>query len=494
MKSIKSAFKRMMGTKAEDGQAIVLIALFMVVMLAMVGVAIDGGGLFLLWRDAQNAADTAALQAAYDRCTSTPDTLTPNDITDDNWVEVGKDAADINGFDDRLNDANDPDTPDDFSADVLVTVTETFLGTPPIGYVHVTIQADKPSYFIQLVYRGPLRVKAEALVYCSAAVDFTDLPGMVGLGGCTCNGNANERIQNNSAYFKLPGSAHSNCDLSLSSNNAGGGTATGPLTATGSATTGNVTLPPGTTPKSGVTAKTLAALIPIELYFPTGEIYDAIDAHPDGIVHYKSGNYTVTNADFPLQGLWAVEGDFTIPNNVSPPNGTDTFGIEGFTVVSRTGTIEYNKSNRDTTNWAYYGYNADNAASSGHPGVTITWSRGNGSAIAAYTTKNIADPNLDGTDPPNHTDEDCTSNDTNGIYFTGAGEGPPPASEPVDIDITGLVFAPWSHIQFNGTAFGIKGPIIAWAIDMSASGLCWIPEPTFLQPMAPIMQNAARPG
>jgi hypothetical protein len=146
MTSIKSAFKRMIGTQAEDGQAIVLIALFMVVMLAMVGVAIDGGGLFLLWRDAQNAADTAALQAAYDRCTTDDEST---------WQGVGYKAADINGFD----DTDDGDAiGSDFSTDNTVTVKETFLtGT---GYVHVIIEAVKPSYFIQLVYRGPLEVKA----------------------------------------------------------------------------------------------------------------------------------------------------------------------------------------------------------------------------------------------------------------------------------------------------------------------------------------------
>src|SRR5688500_4854153 len=115
MTYIKSAFKRMIGTQAEDGQAIVLIALFMVVMLAMVGVAIDGGGLFLLWRDAQNAADTAALQAAYDRCTTD---------SEDTWQGVGYRAADVNGFDDTDGDLDDPDG-EDFSIVNQVTVKET---------------------------------------------------------------------------------------------------------------------------------------------------------------------------------------------------------------------------------------------------------------------------------------------------------------------------------------------------------------------------------
>src|SRR6187549_1108355 len=53
----------------ESGQAIVIIALVMVVLLGMLGLAIDGGGLFFLQRDAQNATDAAVLSASYAICT-----------------------------------------------------------------------------------------------------------------------------------------------------------------------------------------------------------------------------------------------------------------------------------------------------------------------------------------------------------------------------------------------------------------------------------------
>ena len=48
----------------EQGQAIVLVALFMVGMVAVVGLVGDGGMVFAQRRDLQNAADAAALAGA----------------------------------------------------------------------------------------------------------------------------------------------------------------------------------------------------------------------------------------------------------------------------------------------------------------------------------------------------------------------------------------------------------------------------------------------
>ncbi|MBK8028375.1 MAG: hypothetical protein IPK17_02470 [Chloroflexi bacterium] len=39
-------------------------------LIGALGLAVDGGGLFFLQRDAQNAADAAAIAGAYARCTS----------------------------------------------------------------------------------------------------------------------------------------------------------------------------------------------------------------------------------------------------------------------------------------------------------------------------------------------------------------------------------------------------------------------------------------
>jgi len=128
----------------EQGQAIVLIAMLMIVLLAITGLAIDGGGMFLLQRDAQNAASSAVLDAAFALCTN------------GNVEYAGLTNARLNGF-----AANNVDTwvsvynpPRDLA----------YIGNP--AYVEVEIEAIKPSYFIQIVYREPLVVKVNAIAEC----------------------------------------------------------------------------------------------------------------------------------------------------------------------------------------------------------------------------------------------------------------------------------------------------------------------------------------
>ncbi|MEK7325471.1 MAG: Tad domain-containing protein, partial [Chloroflexota bacterium] len=47
--------------RSESGQAVVLLAVMMVVLLGMAGLAIDGGNLYAHKRHAQNAVDNATL-------------------------------------------------------------------------------------------------------------------------------------------------------------------------------------------------------------------------------------------------------------------------------------------------------------------------------------------------------------------------------------------------------------------------------------------------
>src|SRR5438309_7427594 len=56
---------------AQRGQAIVLVALMIVVLLGFVGLAIDGGRAYLDRRHLQAAADAAALAAAYNYMNTT---------------------------------------------------------------------------------------------------------------------------------------------------------------------------------------------------------------------------------------------------------------------------------------------------------------------------------------------------------------------------------------------------------------------------------------
>ncbi|MEO1288615.1 MAG: Tad domain-containing protein, partial [Chloroflexota bacterium] len=125
----------------EGGQAIVLIALLMVILIASVGLAIDGGGMFLLYRDIQNATDSAGLSAAYALCTE-----------GDPIVQAMR-TAELNGFDN-----NDPNT--------TVTITRTTDAATSEELIVVDITAEKPSYFIQVIYPGPLIVSSQTTAFC----------------------------------------------------------------------------------------------------------------------------------------------------------------------------------------------------------------------------------------------------------------------------------------------------------------------------------------
>src|ERR1043166_1332762 len=66
-------------SELERGQAIVLIALLIIALVGMLGLAVDGGGLYFLRRDAQNAVDAAVVAGTYRLCTG--DSSDPNYYT-----------------------------------------------------------------------------------------------------------------------------------------------------------------------------------------------------------------------------------------------------------------------------------------------------------------------------------------------------------------------------------------------------------------------------
>jgi len=141
---MKLLFHRLSHPKAESGQAIVLVALLMIIMIAALGLAVDGGNLFRLFRDVQDAADSAALAAAVAHC------------TDGDIRVAASQSAKSNGYEDGLDGT-------------FVQVHE-----PPSGgtyfnqdnYVEVIIEAENDPFFIDVVYSGPLSVRVRAVAYC----------------------------------------------------------------------------------------------------------------------------------------------------------------------------------------------------------------------------------------------------------------------------------------------------------------------------------------
>jgi hypothetical protein len=80
-------------TKSEKGQAIILIAFGIIALIGFTALAIDGGRVFSDRRNAQNAADTAALAAALSQIREDYGVVT------DGYYQTGMDRAADNGYD-----------------------------------------------------------------------------------------------------------------------------------------------------------------------------------------------------------------------------------------------------------------------------------------------------------------------------------------------------------------------------------------------------------
>lgn len=150
----------------QSGQAIFVIALLMVGLIGALGLAVDGGGMAFLYRDAQNAADAAALAAAYAACAGGDNASVTN---------AALAAASDNGF--------------TSGGTTSVGVTRDVANA---NLVTVSVSAVKPAYFIQLVYPHGLNVTTRATAQCTPGSSSGSLPAMfstgpVGGGGTACH-------------------------------------------------------------------------------------------------------------------------------------------------------------------------------------------------------------------------------------------------------------------------------------------------------------------
>lgn len=129
----------------ERGQAIVLMVLVFVGLLGIVGLAVDGGRLYMERRSVQNAADNAALAAAYAMCTS------------GNANAAAVASASQNGY--------------VTSPDVGIVVQTPPSSGPNAGdddFVAVIITSRPKLSFGRLVYSGTAETTARAVARCMA--------------------------------------------------------------------------------------------------------------------------------------------------------------------------------------------------------------------------------------------------------------------------------------------------------------------------------------
>jgi Flp pilus assembly protein TadG len=166
---------------AKPGQALVLVALLLVLLLGISALAIDGGGVMFLQRDAQNAADAAALAAARYKCTHASE-ASPYP----NAVAAGKTAATQNGFTTGQNGSLarnvtvEVQVGSDFASQPILPTT-----VSSSKYAVVRINAEKPSFFAHLVSKTPLAVTVSASAICDPGATFSNV-GAIYAYGTTC--------------------------------------------------------------------------------------------------------------------------------------------------------------------------------------------------------------------------------------------------------------------------------------------------------------------
>lgn len=279
--------------RSEAGQAVVLMALALVGLVAFAALAIDAGRMYSEKRHAQNAADNAALAAARAMC------------LDQDFTSAARLLAGENGYDnDGVNN--------------IVTV----FNPPTIGphsgdrnYVEVVIVSNFPGTLIQFFREGGLQVTVRAVSKC--------LPG-VGEGFAavfaisqTCN----NTILWSGASGLVDGGLHSNNDVQIMGSD---NTITGAASYITTFDENNLTFipPPEDNPILGDVLDD-PLILNLEDYAPGGPAADA--ALVDTAYRYRDGNITMNwlkangyydpATDIIRDGLYYATGNITINGN-----------------------------------------------------------------------------------------------------------------------------------------------------------------------------------
>lgn len=404
-------------SRYETGQAIVIIAMAMVVLLGMLGLAIDGGGLFFLQRDAQNATDAAVLSASYAICTK-------GDPVAAGLATFAQNGFNNNGFSNKVTVNYPP-------------LSGTAAGDP--HYVEVMLEAHKPAYFIQLVYRQPLQVNTYAVGNCIPPFDPSTVPGLWA-GSTTCNDTMNWTGSDGT----IIGGIFSNNQIKFQGSSIV--TSGGPIEAVGSIDGNNVTYAPTYPPTSGVAQKVDPLDLSINLYAPGGDVANII---PPQYYHaiprlettgWKANNsvWDPTNGTT-IEGLYFIEGDVVVGNGVK-------VGPKGVTIVA-TGDIKFSGKTDNPPIRYYEGVMGLTARDVRYPGII-------------FFSSKIADK--------------CGSN---AVSF----------SEP-NGNYHGVIYVPRSGVNISGSSIVFNGSVLAQTIDYSGSQGTLKYDPSLLPPRPPQIQ------
>ena len=295
-----------MNARSESGQVVVFIVLGLAAIVAIVALAVDGGQLFAERRTAQNAADNAALAAAYAVCGD----------GDPNAVALSSALA--NGFDNN-------------GTTNTVTLNHPPVSGPNAGdneYSEAIITSQRDTFFAQLIGQGDLEVTTRAVSRCRESFEYAvfalnesnEVRGIEVVGG-------GDLIVNNGAV--LSNSTHPT--EAIYENSQGGGA--GMIVAEDIHAVGGVTCPNcSPTPVTGVqpVSDPLASLPP-----PTNPGGSCINA-------YYSGTQTVTlNPGLYCELVGDSNVNFILNPGIYYINGPGGFEATAGSTVSGTGVMIY---------------------------------------------------------------------------------------------------------------------------------------------------------
>jgi hypothetical protein len=318
-----------------------------------------------------------------------------------------------------------------------------------MNYVEVVLNAHKPKYFIQLLYRPPLEVTTYAIGNCYPPFDPTSVPGLWA-GSTTCE-NTVDWTGSNSTII---GGMFSNNEIKFNGSdiNLSGGDIEA-VNAIETSNGGNVHYDPAHQPTTGVVQKPDPLALDIGLYAPGGEVAITV---PTGFYHaiprlettgWKANNqeWNPDNGTI-LQGLYFIEGNVTVGNGV-------LVGPKGVTIVA-TGTIDFSgealgEATGDPLIRYYEGIMAPTARGDRYPGLIF------------YSTIDQS--------------SQCPS---------GAGQGGLKITGPSNF-YKGIVYAPRATVAMSGASITFTGTILANSINYSGSDGTLQYDPSLLPPRPP---------
>lgn len=182
-----------------------MVAFFMVILIAALGLAVDGGNLFFLRRDAQGALDNALMAGAQSLCAN-------YDVDPGDRATRAMDAAELalreNGFEHGIDGVeiviHSPPQAGD------VPPGDPRIGNPDV--IYVSLKAENPALFIQIVSEDALTVTVDGTGHCDSLTTNVHDGLAIAAVGTTCS----QQFQFSGASFTLYGGLHSNSNLHVS--------------------------------------------------------------------------------------------------------------------------------------------------------------------------------------------------------------------------------------------------------------------------------------